>query len=45
MRRIRDSIVTDLPEPDSPTRPMVSPRCTVKLTPSTALHVPQRVRK
>src|SRR5438105_13377994 len=27
----------DLPHPDSPTSPTVSPRCTSKLTPSTAL--------
>src|SRR5438477_6856259 len=29
--------VVDLPQPDSPTRPRVSPCLTVKLTPSTAL--------
>ena len=28
--------VVDLPQPDSPTRPTLSPRCTVKLMPSTA---------
>ena len=30
------SEVTDLPQPDSPTRPIVSPGATAKLTPSTA---------
>src|SRR5690606_4016864 len=30
----------DLPQPDSPTMPSVSPRARVKLTPSTALTVP-----
>ena len=34
-RIVRASV--DLPEPDSPTRPSVSPRTTSKLTPSTAL--------
>jgi hypothetical protein len=29
--------VVDLPEPDSPTRPRVSPSAMSKLTPSTAL--------
>ena len=28
--------VTDFPQPDSPTRPIVSPGATAKLTPSTA---------
>ncbi len=28
--------VVDLPQPDSPTRPTLSPRSTVKLMPSTA---------
>src|SRR5262245_31340322 len=32
-----------LPEPDSPTRPSVSPSRTVRLTPSTARTRPQRV--
>src|SRR4051812_22519334 len=32
--------VVDLPQPDSPTRPSVSPRMTSKLTPSTALTAP-----
>src|SRR5690606_12723813 len=30
----------DLPQPDSPTRPSVSPRITSKLTPSTAFTAP-----
>ena len=32
--------MVDLPQPLSPTRPSVSPRCSAKLTPSTALTVP-----
>src|ERR1700737_4257180 len=35
-RRTIERAVTDLPEPDSPTRPRVRPRCSVKDTPSTA---------
>jgi hypothetical protein len=35
----------DLPQPDSPTRPSVSPGATEKLTPSTACTVPTRRRK
>ena len=38
----RDSTV--LPEPDSPTMPMVWPRSTVNETPSTARTVPRSVR-
>ena len=38
-RRI-EKPVTDLPEPDSPTRPRISPLASVKLTPSTALATP-----
>ena len=34
----------DLPQPDSPTIPSVSPTPTVKLTPSTACTVPTRRR-
>ena len=34
-----------LPEPDSPTRPSVSPSATLNDTPSTALMVPQRVTR
>ena len=37
--------MTDLPEPDSPTKPRVSPGWTWNETPSTALMVPDRVRK
>ena len=36
IRRITQRAVVDLPQPDSPTRPRVSPSCRVKLTPSTA---------
>ena len=32
--------VVDLPQPDSPTSPSVSPRATSKLTPDTACTVP-----
>jgi hypothetical protein len=44
-RRITDSAVTLLPQPDSPTRPSTSPRRRVKLTPSTALTTPRRRKK
>src|SRR5437016_5411330 len=37
--------VTDLPLPDSPTMPMVSPRFTSKLTPSTAFTTAPEVKK
>src|SRR5947208_3008766 len=37
--------VTDLPLPDSPTMPMVSPRLTSKLTPSTAFTTAPDVKK
>ena len=37
MSRMIDRFVTDLPEPDSPTMPSVSPRARSKDTPSTAL--------
>ena len=36
---------TDLPEPDSPTIPMVSPLSNEKLTPSTAFKIPRGVSK
>ena len=36
-RRIRQRAIVDLPHPDSPTTPSVSPCLTVKLIPSTAL--------
>ena len=32
--------IVDLPQPDSPTTPSVSPRRTLKLTPSTAFTAP-----
>src|ERR1700716_400545 len=41
--RIRASDVTDLPEPDSPTMPSVSPLATEILTCCTALMMPRRV--
>ena len=41
-RRI-DRLVTLLPQPDSPTRPMISPRSTWKSMPSTARTMPSRV--
>src|SRR5437879_2359379 len=43
--RTRDRQVTDFPDPDSPTSASVSPACSVKLTPSTALMTPRRVKK
>ena len=42
-RRIRDSAVTLLPQPDSPTIASVSPRLSENETPSTALTRPARV--
>ena len=42
-KRMIDSAVTDLPDPDSPTIPSVSPRRRWMLSPSTALTVPHRV--
>ena len=39
MRRMIMVDVVDLPQPDSPTRPTLSPRATVKLMPSTARKV------
>ena len=36
-RRMIDSAVTDLPDPDSPTSATVSPRSISKLAPSTAV--------
>ena len=38
-----DRLVTLLPQPDSPTRPMISPRSTWKSMPSTARTTPSRV--
>ena len=40
-----DSEVTDLPHPDSPTKPMVWPLPTEKVIPSTALTAPMSVKK
>ena len=37
--------VTDLPDPDSPTSPKVSPRAIEKDTPFTAVRSPRRKRK
>ena len=42
---ISDRLVTDLPQPDSPTMPTVLPTGTSKETPSTALTVPTSVKK
>jgi hypothetical protein len=41
-RRIERHVI-DLPEPDSPTIPSVSPRRTEKVAPSTAFTTPRRV--
>src|SRR6266480_2706573 len=38
-------LVTDLPDPDSPTMPSVWPRSTSKVSPSTALTTPSPVGK
>src|SRR6185436_17562843 len=44
--RVISRAVVDLPQPDSPTRPSVSPACTVRLTPSTACtHLVPRARR
>src|SRR3954469_18045941 len=40
---ISDNAVTDLPQPDSPTSPSVSPRFRAKLTPRTACAGPRLV--
>src|SRR5215472_9977513 len=40
-----DIAVTDLPQPDSPTKPNVSPRSTARSTPSTACTVPSSEEK
>ncbi len=45
MRPMIVSDVTDLPDPDSPTTPRVSPRSRVYETPSTALTTPSWVWK
>lgn len=44
-RPIRAREVTDLPQPDSPTRPTTWPWSTVKETPSTAVEGCARVRR
>ena len=43
--RITERLVTDLPLPDSPTMPSVSPFLSSKLMPSTALTMPSSVAK
>src|SRR5689334_8519255 len=45
MRRMTLSAVTDLPEPDSPTIPSVSPLLMNRSTPSTARTTPSSVKK
>src|SRR5439155_26636571 len=45
IRRITDSAVTLLPEPDSPTTPSVSPLLMWKSIPSTARTTPSSVKK
>ena len=45
MRRMIDSAVMLLPQPDSPTTPSVLPSSIAKLTPSTALTMPSWVKK
>src|SRR6266536_4939189 len=42
--RMSDSAVTDLPQPDSPTMPRVSPAASSNDTPSTACTTPSRVK-
>jgi len=42
---IRDRLVTDLPQPDSPTTPTVLPMGTSNETPSTLLTTPVSVKK
>src|SRR5215510_12723967 len=45
MSRMIERFVTDLPDPDSPTMPSVSPRSRSKLTPLTALTTPSSPKK
>ena len=45
MRRMMESALTDLPQPDSPTTATVSPGFTSKVMPSTALTTPSEVKK
>src|SRR5688572_9584412 len=42
IKPMTESPVTDLPEPDSPARPRISPSASVNDTPSTALAMPSR---
>jgi len=44
MSRMSESAVTDLPQPDSPTMPSVSPAASSNDTPSTARTTPSRVK-
>ena len=44
MSRMSESAVTDLPQPDSPTMPSVSPWSSSNDTPSTARTTPSRVK-
>jgi len=44
-RRMIDSAVIDLPQPDSPTTAKVSPRRSENETSSTALMMPERVKR
>ena len=44
-RRMIDSAVMDLPQPDSPTTAKVSPRRSEKETSSTAFTIPERVKR
>src|SRR5919202_521179 len=44
IRRINDSALTLLPQPDSPTRPKASPSLSVNETPFTALTTPSCVK-
>ena len=43
-KRVRLLASVDLPQPDSPARPMISPSATLNETPSSALTSPPRVR-
>src|SRR5258707_15308863 len=45
INRMSERFATDLPEPDSPTIPSVSPRLSSKLMPSTAFTTPSSVSK
>ena len=43
MSRMKAMASVDLPQPDSPTRPIFMPRGTSRVTPSTALTAPASV--